>query len=53
MQLIKFTLRRGPLSKQKCLMTAVIHCMLSHRLSGAMEDCFIVHSQSEFTCVMC
>jgi len=41
-QLIRFTLCRGPTVQTVSLATAGIHCTISQRLSGAMEDCSIV-----------
>jgi len=38
-QLIKFTLRHGPTVQTEMSLTiAGIHCTISQRLSGAMED---------------
>jgi len=49
-QLIKFTLRRGPtVQTEMSLSTAGIHCTISQRLSGAMEDCSIVRVQQPRT----
>jgi len=49
-QLIKFTLRRGPTGQtEMSLTTAGIHCSISQRLSGAMEDCSIVRVQQPRT----
>jgi len=49
-QLIKFTLRRGPtVQTEMSLATAGIHCTISQRLSGAMEDCSIVRGRQPRT----
>jgi len=45
-QLIQFTLHHGPtVQTEMSLATAGIHCTISQRLSGAMEDCSIVRGQ--------
>ena len=45
-QLIQFTLCRGPtVQTEMSLATARIHCTISQRLSGVMEDCSIVQGQ--------